>query len=88
MSPHHMFSHGEKKMSLDQQYMHAAQVVEHFKATLPISINKLITKKHYDELTLMIESAINVSVVSILEQNAKKLEILAYELRSQQKDSI
>lgn len=36
----------------------------------------------------MIESAINVSVVSILEQNSKKLEILAQELRSQQKDNV
>jgi hypothetical protein len=83
-----MFSHGGKKMSLNNEYVHAEQVVEHFKATLPISINKLITKKHYDELTLMIESAINVSVVSTLEQNAKKLEVLAQEIRSQQKDNI
>jgi hypothetical protein len=75
-------------MSLSNEYLHAQQVVEHFKATLPISINKLITKKHCDELTLMIETAISVSVVSILEQNAQKLEILAQELRSQQKDSI
>jgi capsule polysaccharide export protein KpsE/RkpR len=75
-------------MSINNEYVHAEQVVEHFKATLPRSINKLITKKHYDELTLMIESAINVSVVSILEHNAIQLETLAKQLRSQQKDNI
>ncbi|MFT7413794.1 MAG: capsule polysaccharide export protein KpsE/RkpR [Methylophagaceae bacterium] len=75
-------------MSNNNELVHAEQVVEHFKATLPKSINKLITKKHYDELTLMIETAINVSVVSILEQNARKLETLMQELRSQQKDII
>ena len=83
-----MFLHGEKKMSINNESMHAKQVIEHFKETLPKSVNKLITKKHYDELTLMIETAINVSVTSILEQNAKKIESLAQELRSQQKDNI
>lgn len=75
-------------MSANHEYLHATQLVEHFKSTLPKSINKLITKKHYDELTLMIESAINVSIGSIQEQNAQKLEAMANELRAQQKDSI
>jgi|GEM_PF-2325444 len=75
-------------MSHKNERAHAEQVVEHFKATLPKSIDSLITKKHYNELTVMIQSAIDVSVVSTLEHNAQKLEALAKELRSQQKDHI
>ncbi len=75
-------------MSPNTEYLHAEQVVEHFRATLPKSVNKLITSKHYDELTLMIESAITVSIGSIQEHHAKKLEAMADELRSQQKNSL
>ncbi len=60
---------------------HANQVVEHFKQALPDSTRKHIGAKHFDELALMIESALSATVLEALEQAADRVEALATGLR-------
>lgn len=61
---------------------HARQVVNHFRETLPAGIARDLGAKHYDELTLMIESAISAAVLEELERAADRLDALSRALRS------
>ena len=65
--------------------IHAKKVVDHFKSTLPESITSHLGQKHYDELALMINSAIETSVALAIECNAQEIENLANTIRRNKK---
>ncbi len=60
---------------------HAERVVQAFKEKLSASGRQHVGERHFDELTLMIESAISTSVLEEMERAADKLSELARELR-------
>jgi len=60
---------------------HAERVVQAFKEKLSASGRQHVGERHFDELTLMIESAISTSVLEEMERAADKLADLARELR-------
>ncbi len=60
---------------------HAERVVQAFKEKLSASGRQHVGERHFDELTLMIESAISTSVLEEMERAADKLSELAQELR-------
>ena len=60
---------------------HAERVVQAFKEKLSASGRQHVGERHFDELTLMIESAISTSVLEEMERAADKLAELARELR-------
>ncbi len=60
---------------------HARKVVESFRKRLSRSGIEHVGEKHFDELELLIESAISSTVLSELEQAADKVEVLARALR-------
>ncbi len=53
---------------------HAERVVNAFKEKLSNSGREHVGDKHFDELTLMIESAISTSVLEQVEQAADKIQ--------------
>ncbi|HID50224.1 MAG TPA: phosphatase [Chromatiales bacterium] len=61
---------------------HAQQVVERFRDMLSESGRQHVGQAHFDELSLLIESAISSAVLEELEAAASKMERLAHELRS------
>ncbi len=62
--------------------VHAKKVVDHFRGTLPPGMASHLGASHYEELALMIESAISTSVLEELERAADRVATLARELRS------
>ncbi|NOZ37073.1 MAG: phosphatase [Gammaproteobacteria bacterium] len=61
---------------------HAQQVVERFKEIISESGRQHIGQKHFDELTLLIESAMSTAVLEELETAADKMNALAQQMRN------
>jgi len=68
------------------QSKHAHHVVESFKKVIPKSARSHLTDEHFEELALLIEAAIDSSLVaglgnasSIAEKAAKKIKALSRE---------
>ncbi|MCG6935757.1 MAG: phosphatase [Proteobacteria bacterium] len=61
---------------------HAQQVADRFKNMLSESGRQHVGQAHFDELSLLIESAISSAVLEELESAADKMDKLAHELRS------
>jgi hypothetical protein len=61
---------------------HAQQVVERFKNMLSESGRQHVGQSHFDELSLLIESAISSAVFQELGEAADKIDELAHQLRS------
>ncbi len=64
-----------------KQTEHAKNVVESFKAKLPDAMTNDIGEAHFDELALMIESAISAAVLTEMEKAADKIDSLAHNIR-------
>ena len=62
---------------------HAQRVVEAFKAKLSRSGREHVGDKHFDELTLMIESAISTSVLEEIEHAADKIQAVVEAVRKE-----
>ncbi len=60
---------------------HAERIVQAFRDKLSNSGRQHVGEKHFDELTLLIESAISTSVLEEMERAADKIACLAVELR-------
>jgi len=60
---------------------HAEAIVESFKGFLPSSLLNEISDDHFDELSMMIESAINTAVLEHQERFATQLGKLADTVR-------
>ncbi len=60
---------------------HAKQVVDSFKEKLSKSGLEHVGQKHFDELQLLIESAIDSAVYLEIERIADKLDSLSHEVR-------
>ena len=60
---------------------HAERVVNAFKDKLSQSGREHVGEKHFDELTLMIESAISTSVLEAIEHAADKICATAEAIR-------
>jgi len=60
---------------------HARDVAERFRELVEASGDSLVNT-HYDELALLIEAAIDTTLVEQLEVTAKQLETLAHDLRN------
>ena len=71
----------ENKIMTHRHLPHAERVVQAFKDNLSDSGRQHVGEKHFDELILMIESAISTSVLEDMEHAADKLAHLAEELR-------
>ncbi|MBY4678600.1 phosphatase [Marinobacterium arenosum] len=63
------------------QNEHARQVVAAFKQKLSAAEVGALAERHYDELALLIESAISSAVLEELERAADKVDALAHQLR-------
>lgn len=61
--------------------IHAEKVVERFKQMISPSGRQHIGANHFDELSLLIESAISAAVMDQMEETANKIEQVAHELR-------
>ncbi len=61
---------------------HARQVVEAFREKLSPSGRQHVGEGHFDELTLMVESAISTAVLEEMEHAADKVANLAREIRN------
>ncbi len=66
-----------------RQAAHARQVVERFKAFLSEDEQAQLGEEHFDELSLLIESAIDASVLDAMERAADELDALARKMRDQ-----
>jgi len=64
-----------------KHYTHAERVVNAFKERLSNSGREHVGDKHFDELTLMIESAISTSVLEQVEQAADKIQAVVTTIR-------
>jgi predicted Co/Zn/Cd cation transporter (cation efflux family) len=64
-----------------KQTEHAARVVEHFKAMLSQSGREHVGQGHFEELSLMIESAISAALLEQGEHLADRLEEIAKSVR-------
>lgn len=62
--------------------VHAQHVVESFKALLSESGRQHVSQKHFDELSLMIESAISTAALQEVEHVADALAELATSIRA------
>lgn len=61
---------------------HAQQVVDNFKGKLSESGRQHVGEKHFDELALLIESAISTAVLEEMERAADSLEAMAHRMRN------
>ena len=61
---------------------HAQQIVEHFKEMISESGRQHIGQHHFDELTLLIESAMSSAVLVEMEMAADKMDTLAHQMRN------
>ncbi len=59
---------------------HAQQVVERFKEIISESGRQHIGQKHFDELSLLIESAMSTAVLEELDIAANKMNTLAQQM--------
>lgn len=64
-----------------KQTQHALDVVNSFKAKLPEAMNNDIGQAHFDELALLIESAISAAVLEEMEKTADKIDRMAHDIR-------
>lgn len=60
---------------------HAERVVQAFKDKLSKSGREHVGEKHFDELTLMIESAISTTVLETVEHAAEQMNDLVDKIR-------
>ena len=60
---------------------HAQRVVDAFKNKLSQSGRDHVGEKHFDELTLMIESAISTSVLEEIERAADRIQDVVQSIR-------
>ena len=60
---------------------HAQRVIDNFKGLLSPAAQEHVGKDHLDQLGLMIEAAIDASMVDILEEYAGKVAGVAREMR-------
>ncbi|HHB11675.1 MAG TPA: phosphatase [Chromatiales bacterium] len=67
----------------EYQTEHARRVVEQFQSLLDEETRARIGEEQFDELALMVESAITASVLKELEQAADRIEALSHEVRRQ-----
>jgi hypothetical protein len=65
-----------------KHFQHAAHVVDTFKEKLSESGRHHVGEKHFDELALLIESAISTAVLEEMERAANKLDQVASEMRN------
>lgn len=63
------------------QSTRAQKVVEHFKQVLSPSGRKAVTETHFEELALMVESAIEAAVLEEVAGYANRLEALIAEMK-------
>lgn len=64
-----------------KQTAHAQHVVSSFKERLPVALCNDIGDEHFDELALLIESAISAAVLEEMEKAADKIDKLAHDVR-------
>ncbi len=64
------------------QKSHAQNVADRFRTILEESDDQCLNANHYDELSLLIESAIDAALIEKEEMIADRLQQLAQELRS------
>lgn len=64
-----------------KQTAHAHHVVDSFKAKLPDAMCNDIGETHFEELALLIESAISAAVLAEMEKTADKIDKLAHDVR-------
>jgi len=64
-----------------KQTAHAQNVVDSFKAKLSAEQAAAVGDAHFDELSLLIESAISTAVLEEMEKAADKVDSLAHSLR-------
>ena len=64
-----------------KQNAHALNVVATFKAKLPPETIEQVGENHFDELSLLIESAISAAVFDEMEKAANKVDQLAHDIR-------
>jgi len=64
------------------QKTHAQKVADRFRKILEESDSQRLDDNHYDELSLLIESAIDAALIEKEEMIADRLQKLAQELRS------
>lgn len=65
-----------------KHFPHAQHVVETFKHMLSESGRQHVGEKHFDELGLLIESAISTAVLEDMERAADALEDMAHKMRN------
>lgn len=65
-----------------KELKHAEKIVEHFKQVLEEEEVSQIGDEHFDQLALMIEAAINASVLATQEKTADQMIKLAEKIRS------
>ena len=66
----------------EQETDHAKKVVDRFREMVGENISLQMGNGHWDELTLLVESAIDASVLAAEEQICDKLESLVREIRA------
>ena len=64
-----------------KQNQHAVNVVNTFKEKLPAETAEMVGAAHFDELSLLIESAISAAVFDEMEKAANKVDQLAHDIR-------
>ena len=73
---------GNLDEEMKQNYKkHAEEIVQYFQQQLSKKALKQIKKGDFDELTVMVESAISTSVLQATEQIAERLQELSKQLR-------
>ena len=65
-----------------KHFHHATHVVDTFKEKLSESGRHHVGEKHFDELALLVESAISTAVLEEMEHTADKLDQVASEMRN------
>lgn len=65
-----------------QENLHARKVVDRFKEMLGDDCQDRLSEQHFDELTLLIESAIDAAVFDKMERTIEEVEAMAKKLRS------
>ena len=63
------------------QTSRAQKVVEHFKQVLSTSGRRAVTESHFEELALMVESAIEAAVLEEVAGYAHRLEAVIEEMK-------
>ena len=63
----------------------AEGVVQRFEEMLPEAVAQRIEREHYEELVLLVESAIGDVYAATMHDAAKRLEALAHEFRTQER---